>query len=92
MILIQLYFHFSVPDHRLELAELGVGVHAVTGALKSFLKLLPEPVIPNSLQSALHEAMGEYREVYRDSSYIHTLPESFCAGTKNIPDRASVHT
>ena len=74
------------------MAELGVGVHAVTGALKSFLKLLPEPVIPNSLQTALHEAMGEYREVYRDSSYIRNKPNSFCAGTKTIPDRASVHT
>ena len=73
------------------MAELGVGVHAVTGAFKSFLKLLPEPVIPNSLQSALHEAMGEYREVFRDSSYIHNKPNSFCAGTKIIPDRASVH-
>ena len=57
------------------MAELGVGVHAVTGAFKSFLKLLPEPVIPNSLQSALHDAMGEYREVFIDSSYIHKKTE-----------------
>ena len=63
----------------------------MTGAFKSFLKLLPEPVIPNSLQSALHEAMGEYREVYRESSYIHNKPSRFYAGTKNIPDRAFVH-
>lgn len=73
------------------MAELGVGVHAVTGAFKSFLKLLPEPVIPNSLQSALHDAMGEYREVFIDSSYIHKKPNSFCGGTKIIQDRAFVH-
>lgn len=91
MTLISLYFHLSVSDHGLELAELGVGVHAVTGAFKSFLKLLPEPVIPNSLQSALHDAMGEYREVFIDSSYIHKKPNSFCAGTKIIQDRAFVH-
>ena len=51
---------FSIPDPRVELAELGVGVHAVTGAFKSFLKLLPEPVIPNTHQTSLHEAMSEY--------------------------------
>lgn len=41
----------------LELAELGVGVHAVTGAFKSFLKLLPEPIIPGAYQSSFHDAM-----------------------------------
>ena len=43
----------------MELAELGVGVHAVTGAFKSFLKLLPEPIIPGSYQNAFHDAMSK---------------------------------
>jgi len=42
-----------------ELAELGVGVHAVTGAFKSFLKLLPEPIIPGSYQNAFQDAMSK---------------------------------
>ena len=52
-------FSSSVPDPRVELAELGVGVHAVTGAFKSFLKLLPEPIIPGSYQNAFQDAMSK---------------------------------
>lgn len=52
-------FSSSVPDPHVELAELGVGVHAVTGAFKSFLKLLPEPIIPGSYQNAFHDAMSK---------------------------------
>ena len=51
------------PDPQVELAELGVGVHAVTGAFKSFLKLLPEPIIPGSYQSAFQDAMSKLLNV-----------------------------
>jgi len=52
-------FSSCVPDPHVELAELGVGVHAVTGAFKSFLKLLPEPVIPGLYQNAFQDAMSK---------------------------------
>lgn len=52
-------FSSCVPDPQVELAELGVGVHAVTGAFKSFLKLLPEPIIPGSYQNAFQDAMSK---------------------------------
>lgn len=41
----------------LNLQELGVSVHAVTGALKNFFKLLPEPLIPYEISSKIHEIM-----------------------------------
>ena len=47
------------PDPHVELPELGVGVHAVTGALKSFMKLLPDPLIPEAYQKPIHDAMGK---------------------------------
>ena len=28
----------------------------------------------------------------RDLGYVHTILDSFCAGTKTLPDRASFHT
>ena len=52
-------FSSCATDPQVELAELGVGVHAVTGALKSFLKLLPEPIIPGTYQSAFRDAMSK---------------------------------
>jgi hypothetical protein len=35
----------------------------VTGAIKAFFKRLPEPVIPNSFQKAILDAIGNYDEV-----------------------------
>ena len=32
----------------------------------------------------------KWRDAYRIG--VHTIPDSFCAGTKTIPDRASVYT
>ena len=32
----------------------------------------------------------KWRDAYRVG--VHTIPDSFCAGTKTIPDRASVYT
>ena len=55
----ELRFSSCVPDPHVELAELGVGVHAVTGAFKSFLKLLPEPIIPGSYQNSFQDAMSK---------------------------------
>ncbi|XP_048580829.1 rho GTPase-activating protein 5-like isoform X3 [Nematostella vectensis] len=39
-----------------DFSALEMNVHAVTGALKKFLKLLPEPLIPNNLQNNILDA------------------------------------
>lgn len=63
-------FSSCVPDPLVELAELGVGVHAVTGAFKSFLKLLPEPIIPGSYQNAFQNAMSKLNRKMLDSEKL----------------------
>lgn len=44
-------------DPNINLHELGVSVHAVTGAMKSFFKLLPDPLVPESFGKEINETM-----------------------------------
>lgn len=37
-----------------------MSVHAVTGALKNFFKLLPEPLIPYDFGKQINAIMGEW--------------------------------
>ncbi|XP_031562663.1 rho GTPase-activating protein 5-like isoform X2 [Actinia tenebrosa] len=43
-------------NHNVDLSTLNISVHSVTGAIKSFFKRLPEPLIPNNLQESILEA------------------------------------
>lgn len=72
---------------QVELAELGIGVHAVTGAFKSFLKLLPEPIIPNAYQTSLHEAMVHVDandRLARLKQILHNIPPHNLAVFKRV--------
>ena len=33
----------------------------------------------------------DHTSAIRDQGYVYTLPDSFCAGTKTLPNRASVY-
>ncbi|XP_078464783.1 rho GTPase-activating protein 35-like isoform X2 [Lampetra fluviatilis] len=52
---IQLLFD---KDHTVDFRSLGISVHSVTGALKSFFTALPEPLIPYEQQKSLADAVG----------------------------------
>ncbi|XP_032821017.1 rho GTPase-activating protein 5-like [Petromyzon marinus] len=45
-------------DHTVDFRSLGISVHSVTGALKSFFTALPEPLIPYEQQKSLADAVG----------------------------------
>ena len=50
---------FSFLDTNINLHELGVAVHAVTGALKNFFKLLPDPLIPYEFGKNINNIMSK---------------------------------
>ena len=48
---------FSDPEVNLQ--ELGVAVHAITGALKHFFTQLPQPLIPEDCTKRINEIMSK---------------------------------
>ena len=56
--LISIVFVFLYPDPSTDIDSLGMCVNAITGTLKSFFKVLPDPLIPEKLLSPLLDIPG----------------------------------
>ena len=48
-----------LSDNNINLHELGISVHAVTGALKNFFNLLPAPLIPYEFGKKINTIMSK---------------------------------
>ena len=61
---VNLFIYLYFLDNQINLQELGVTVHAVTGALKQFFKMLPEPLIPYEFGMRINDVMSEYLQKF----------------------------
>ena len=52
------YYSYISTDPNMDINSLGVCVNAVTGTLKSFFKVLPDPLIPEKLLTPLLDIPG----------------------------------
>ena len=50
-----------------------------------------EATTGKNLRSQARKGRLDHTSAIRDQGYVYTLPDSFCAGTKTLPNRASVY-
>lgn len=66
-------------NNNISLQELGVSVHAITGALKNFFKLLPDPLIPYEFGCKINDIMilmDAAERLKRLRSLVNSLPSA----------------
>lgn len=51
---------FHISETNLNFQELGVSVHSITGALKQFFTLLPDPLVPVEFYQQILNSMGKF--------------------------------